>query len=96
MSLTQHTSVRNAYLARRGRSCACRPYYEILAVGRWSKEGLAPKRNARPTLIRVWLPFTRVDSAGSRTERAKRMVTAKLFCRCQMEQSRQPARRRTR
>lgn len=94
MSLTHHPSVRNAYLARRGRSCPCRPYHEILAVGHWSRKGLSPKRDARPTLIRVWLPFARIDRTGSRIERAKRMVTAKLFCLCQMEQTEQAARRR--
>lgn len=85
MPIPQHHSIRNSFIARRGRRCTCRPYVEILARGEWLRQHMMPKAKAKPTLIRVWLPFTRVDRAGSRFARTTRMVTAQLFCLCQVE-----------
>lgn len=91
--IPQHFSVRNAFIATRNRKCHCRAYEEILSKGRWIKLGFLPKRNARPTLIRLWLPFTGTDRIGQRLVRSQRTVTALLFCRCQVESNEGASRR---
>lgn len=85
MTLPLRTSVRNAFLARRGKRCDCRPYFEILAKTRWSAMGYAPKTKARPAIVRVWRDAPAVDRTGSRLTTSRRTQLAHLFCRCQVE-----------
>lgn len=80
-------SVRNAHRAKRDadgklRRCACRPYVEILSKGLWAKQKLFPRPGERPTLISIWFNFERFNRHGGRASR--RLLEAKLFCRCQV------------
>jgi hypothetical protein len=93
MTFALHTSVRNAFLARRGKKCRCVPYSDILNKTRWLALGFVPKTKARPAVVRIWHPHTQVDRIGSRLVSARYAPLAQLFCRCQVEQAQPPARR---